>query len=192
MPARRVRMPWLDALPGRPMNWEAIGALSQLVAALGLIPSVVYLAIQVRAQNKAHHRGSLDMLTTQWGDLIQTVNESDDFARIYLAGLASFEAMEPASRIRFGAYLLRVFRYWEAMHFHFTDGTLHPSSWRALQAQMADIIAYAGVREWWRTRKHWSTDEFCDVVEAAIARNAGQGAYRHYGVQSESGELSAS
>ena len=48
------------------MNWESLGALSQLVAAIGLIPSIVYLAIQVRAQNKAHHRASLDMLTTQW------------------------------------------------------------------------------------------------------------------------------
>jgi len=170
-------------LAGFPMNWEAMGALSQLVAAIGLIPSVVYLAIQVRAQNKAHQRASLDMLTTQWGDLIRTVNDSDDFGRIYLDGLASFEAMEPVSRIRFGAYLLRVFRYWEAMYFHFEDGTLRPSSWKALQAQMADIIAYAGVQDWWRTRKHWYTDEFRGVVEAVIERDAGRTAYRHYGVR---------
>jgi hypothetical protein len=164
------------------VNWESIGALSQLVAAIGLIPSVAYLAIQVRAQNKAHHRASLDMLTTQWGALIQTVNESDDFGRIYLDGLASFDAMEPVPRIRFGAYLLRVFRYWEAMFFHFEDGTLHPSSWTALQAQMGDIIAYPGVQEWWLTRRHWYTDEFRGVVEAVIARGVTQGAYRHYGV----------
>jgi len=170
-------------LAGFPMNWEAMGALSQLVAAIGLIPSVVYLAIQVRAQNKAHQRASLDMLTTQWGDLIRTVNDSDDFGRIYLDGLASFEAMEPVSRIRFGAYLLRVFRYWEAMYFHFEDGTLRPSSWKALQAQMADIIAYTGVQEWWQTRKHWYTDEFRGGVEAVIERDAGRTAYRHYGVR---------
>jgi hypothetical protein len=168
------------------MNWESIGALSQLVAAIGLIPSIVYLAIQVRAQNKAHHRASLDMLTTQWGDLIQTVNESDDFGRIYLDGLASFDAMEPVPRIRFGAYLLRVFRYWEAMYFHFEDGTLHSSSWKALQAQMADIISYSGVQEWWHTRMHWYTDEFRVVVEAVIERGTGREAYRHYGVQAKS------
>jgi len=170
------------------MNWESLGALSQLLAAIGLIPSIVYLAIQVRAQNKAHHRASLDMLTTQWGDLIQTVNESDDFGRIYLDGLESFDAMEPVARIRFGAYLLRVFRYWEAMYFHFGDGTLHPSSWKALQSQMADIIAYTGVQQWWRTREHWYTDEFRGVVEAVIERGAGKGAYLHYGVQAKAGE----
>ncbi|HKE46801.1 MAG TPA: hypothetical protein VKB52_01955 [Rhodanobacteraceae bacterium] len=172
------------------MNWDAIGALSQLVAAIGLIPSVVYLAIQVGAQNKAHHRASLDMLTTQWGDLIQTVNESEDFGRIYLDGLESFIAMEPVRKIRFGAYLLRVFRYWEAMSFHFEDGTLHRSSWKALQAQMADIISYAGVQEWWRTRQHWYTDEFRGVVDAMIASGIGKDSYRHYGVQSKPGEAS--
>ena len=165
------------------MNWESLGALSQLLAAIGLIPSIVYLAIQVRAQNRAHQRASLDMLTTQWGDLIRTVNESGDFGRIYLDGLESFDAMEPVARIRFGAYLLRVFRYWEAMYFHFGDGTLHPSSWKALQVQMADIIAYPGVQEWWRTRKQWYTDEFRGVVEAVIGRGASRQAYRHYGAQ---------
>jgi hypothetical protein len=55
---------------------------------------------------------------------------------------------------------------------------------------MADIIAYAGVQEWWRTRKHWYTDEFRGVVEAVIERGAGREAYRHYGLQSESGEVS--
>ncbi len=173
------------------MSWESIGALSQLLAAIGLIPSIVYLAIQVREQNNAHHRASLDMLTTQWGDLIQTVNESDDFGRIYLDGLASFDAMEPVRRIRFGAYLLRVFRYWEAMYFHFEDGTLHPSAWKALQAQIADITAYAGVQQWWRTRRHWYTDEFRGVIETVIARGGGQGAYRHYGVASTAGDASA-
>ena len=174
------------------MNWEAIGALSQLVAAIGLIPSVVYLAIQVRAQNRAHHRASLDMLTTQWADLIQTVNDSEDFGRIYLAGLGAFDAMEPTSKIRFGAYLLRVFRYWEAMFFHFEDGTLRRSSWKALQMQMADIIAYPGVQQWWLTRKHWYTDEFRGVVEAVIASDAGQASYLHYGVRPSGEDAEAS
>jgi hypothetical protein len=173
------------------MTWESIGAISQLVAAIGLIPSVVYLAIQVRAQNKAHHRASLDMLTTQWSDLIQTVNNSEDFGRIYLEGLASFDAMAPVPKIRFGAYLLRVFRYWEAMYFHFEDGTLLPSSWKALQAQMTDIIAYGGVQEWWHTRKHWYTDEFRTVVEAMIVRGEGRDSYRHYGVQAGASETAA-
>jgi hypothetical protein len=35
------------------MNWEAVGAIGQIVGAFGVIASLLYVAIQVRASNKA-------------------------------------------------------------------------------------------------------------------------------------------
>jgi hypothetical protein len=34
------------------MNWEAIAAISQIVAAIGVIITLVYLAVQVRGSTK--------------------------------------------------------------------------------------------------------------------------------------------
>ena len=34
------------------MNWDAIGAIGEAVGALGVIASLGYLAIQIRAQNR--------------------------------------------------------------------------------------------------------------------------------------------
>ena len=58
--------------------------------------------------------------------------------------------------------------------------------------QMADIIAYPGVQQWWLTRKHWYTDEFRGVVEAVIASDAGQASYLHYGVRPSGEDAEAS
>lgn len=35
------------------MNWEAIGALAELLAAVGGIAAVVYLAVQIRLNTRA-------------------------------------------------------------------------------------------------------------------------------------------
>ena len=43
--------------------------------------------------------------------------------------------------------------------------------WDEVERTMNDYFAYAGVKEWWATRKHWLTDEFRAVVEAIIAKN---------------------
>ena len=51
------------------MDWEMISALGQLVAAVGVIPSLIYLAIQIREQNKERRRAAVNILTAQWGDL---------------------------------------------------------------------------------------------------------------------------
>ena len=158
------------------MNWEQIGALGQVAAAVGLIPSLIYLAIQVREQNRVNRRASLDLHSTQQIELIRTINESQEFGSIYLRGLRDFESLDPVSRLRFGAYLMRVFRYWDGIYFHYTDGAMPPAFWQSVSRQIRDVVAYPGVQAWWASRKHWYTDEFnaliASVIEAAPSANA--------------------
>ena len=40
----------------RRMNWEMLSAIGQVVAAIGVIPSLIYLAVQIREQNKERRR----------------------------------------------------------------------------------------------------------------------------------------
>ena len=48
------------------MNWEMLSAIGQVVAAVGVIPSLIYLAIQIREQNKERRRAGINILTAQW------------------------------------------------------------------------------------------------------------------------------
>src|SRR5256885_12267566 len=53
---------WLSSVPlglNPPMTWEMLSAIGQLVAALGVIPSLIYLAIQIREQNKERRRAGI-------------------------------------------------------------------------------------------------------------------------------------
>lgn len=162
------------------MSWEEIGAIGQVVAAVGLIPTLIYLAIQVREQNRANRRASLDLLSTQWTELVRTMNESPDFGSLYLTGLQNFESLDPVSRLRFGAYLLRIFRYWDGIYFHYTDGAMPPQYWQSVKRQMQDIVSYPGVQAWWASRKHWYTDEFISVIAGIIKDAPRPSAYSTY------------
>jgi hypothetical protein len=42
------------------------------------------------------------------------------------------------------------------------------------------VIAYPGVQEWWKTRRHWHTEEFGRVVDAIIAKGQKPTAYASY------------
>ena len=52
------------------MNWEMLSAIGQLVAAIGVIPSLIYLAVQIREQNKERRRAGINILTAQWSELL--------------------------------------------------------------------------------------------------------------------------
>lgn len=44
------------------MNWEAIGAVANLFAALGVIATLIYLAMQIRQNTKAVRSSSIESL----------------------------------------------------------------------------------------------------------------------------------
>src|SRR5438477_3130514 len=153
------------------MNWEMLSAIGQLVAAVGVIPSLIYLAIQIREQNKERRRAGINVLTAQWGDLVKSAQESADFSALFLKGIRSFYGLDPVAKLRFSAFFTRFTRNCEGMFLYYRDGALDKARGCQVERTISDYFAYPGVKEWWSTRKHWLTDEFRTVVEALIAKN---------------------
>lgn len=164
------------------MNWEMISAIGSVVAAIGVIPSLIYLAVQLRQQNKERRRAGINILTAQWGDLVKTAQESREFAEVFLRGIQSFHGLDAAEKLRFSAFFTRFTRNAEGMFIYYRDGALDKALWEAVERTMNDYFAYPGVREWWATRKHWLTDEFRAVVEPIIAKKPEPKLYAAYGL----------
>ena len=164
------------------MNWEMLSAIGQAVAAIGVIPSLIYLAVQIREQNKERRRAGINILTAQWSDLVKTGQESRDFAEFFLRGIRSFDGLDAPDKLRFSAFFTRYARNCEGMFIYYRDGALEKALWDEVERTMIDYFAYTGVREWWATRKHWLTDEFRAVVEAIIAKNPEAKMYATYGL----------
>jgi len=88
------------------MNWEMLAAVGQLAAALVGIPSIIYLAVQIREQTKERSRSAANALTVQWGDLTNSLHDSAEFSAIYLRGIQFFSDLDPVSKLRFSAFFL--------------------------------------------------------------------------------------
>jgi hypothetical protein len=162
------------------MNWEMLAAIGQLTAVVVGIPSLIYLALQIRAQTKERRQSAVNALTVQWGDLTRSLHDNAEFCAIYLRGVQSFADLDAVSKLRFSAFLNRFFKNFQALYFSHRDGVLSESSWREVERTMSDVIAYPGTQQWWETRRHWQTEEFARVVDAIIARGAKPSAYATY------------
>ena len=66
------------------------------------------------------------------------------------------------------------------MYFSHRDGVLSAPLWGEIERTMSDFIAYPGLQQWWKTRKHWHTEEFGHVVDAIIAKDEKPTAYSAY------------
>src|SRR6188508_2501090 len=130
------------------MNWDMLAALGQLAAAIVGIPSLIYLAVQIREQTKERRLSAVNELTVQWGDLTRSLHDNPEFAALFLRGVQSFVELDAVSKLRFSAFFNRFFKNFEGMYFSYIDKILNESHWGEIERTMSDFIAYPGVQEW--------------------------------------------
>jgi len=168
------------------MNWEMLAAIGQLAAVLVGIPSLIYLAVQIREQTKERSQSAVNALTVHWGDLTQSLHSDPDFGAVYLRGLQSFDDLDALSKLRFSAFFNRCLKNFQGMYFAHEAGILAAPLWKEVERTMTDLINYPGVQQWWKTRKHWHTDDFGRVVDELIAGGGKPQAYASYDLGSVS------
>src|SRR5947199_1167999 len=162
------------------MNWDMLAAIGQLAAVFVGIPSLIYLAVQIREQTKERRQSAVHALTVQWGDLTEPLHDNAETAAIFLRGMHSFTDLDAVSKLRFSAFFDRLINIFEGMYFSHCQGILTASSWRAIERTMSDLIAYPGVQQWWETRKHWHTEEFDHLMSEIIAKGSKPKAFSTY------------
>jgi hypothetical protein len=162
------------------MNWEMLAAIGQLAAVCIGIPSLIYLAVQIREQTRERRQSAVNALTVQWGDLTRALHEDGEFAAIHLRGVQFFHNLDAVSKLRFSAFQNRFFKNFEGMYYSRCAGILTAELWEEIERTVSDFLAYDGVQQWWETRKHWHTEAFARVVDGIIARGDKPKAYSTY------------
>ena len=162
------------------MNWEMLAAMGQLAAVFVGIPSLLYLAVQIREQTKERRQSAVNALTVQWGDLTRALHENAEFAAIYLRGVQSFHDLDAVSKLRFSAFQNRFFNNFEGMYYSRCEGILTPELWGEIERTMSDFLAYDGRGNGGRRGSTGIQKSFADVVDAIIARGDKPTAYSTY------------
>ena len=148
------------------MNWDAIAALAEITASVGVIVSLIYVGIQIRNQTVESQLDSGDELTQQLINTYQMVASEREVAEILTRGLFDLEPLDNVDTMRFGAYANCIVRTTESMFYRKRAGRLSSNVWVGLETAMADVFRYPGMQSWWFSRTHWFSDDFVDYMSS--------------------------
>lgn len=151
------------------MNWEAIGAIGEVVGAAGVIISLLYLALQIRGDARAKRAETVHQQSEAFRDFLHIVATNREVADIYVRGIRDFGSLNDEELARFSSHLGFLFRVYEENFYQWEQGTLDAHVWHGLASPVDDILAYPGVREWWATREHWFSQPFREFIRAKLA-----------------------
>lgn len=147
------------------MNWEAISAVGQIVGAIGVIVSVIYLANQVRSNARQTRLASMRAMSDAFNQWLYGLAGNPQIGELYHRGMRDFASIEGADLPRFSALMDSLFRIYEDMYYQHLERHLDPRVWRGFEAPMRDIIAYPGAQAWWQSRCHWFSRDFREFIE---------------------------
>jgi hypothetical protein len=151
------------------VNWTMIGASGEVLGALAVVLSLIYLARQVRDSSCQEQRAQYFELNKEAVAFADAIAGDGEWADILLRGFLDRASLTPTEAFRFNAGLLGLFRAYEALFLYYREGGVHDWGAESFRSTMLDIVGFAGVQIYWKDRKHWFSEEFQKEVAALIA-----------------------
>ena len=118
------------------VNWEAISAIGQIVGAIAVVISLIYVAREVRSSAHATQlasRHSMEDIFIRWA---QQLADNQNLREVYYRGLQDFESLEGADLVGFGVLVQGMFRLYEEAYYRHLEGHLDARVWYGWEAAM--------------------------------------------------------
>ena len=154
------------------MNWHAIIAISQLVAAVGVVLSLIFVGLQIKQNTRALQRTEHNSTMEQWTVIRQAIAQHRDIAELMTTGLKGECALDAADQLRLEQMLQE--NAWAAFHIWdrtqrgiFPEGTFEATG----GALLGTLLRTPGGESWWREAKHVGFHPgFVSDVNAVLAK----------------------
>jgi hypothetical protein len=144
------------------MSIEQLSSLAQIVAALLVVPSLIFVGFQLKHAAAAVRVAASQAHWERYNDLAKSVIDSADFARIWSSGLSDPQALKEHEWVRFVAYANALFRSYESSRVQWLNGRLDDEHWRTVEQQVADFWQMPGLQVAWKARGHGFSRDFRD------------------------------
>ena len=131
------------------MNWDAIGAIGEVVGAAAVVGSLLYLAGQVRMSARASAVESKMQSTTLLYTYIDSLINSPDLLDLQTRGIADIEALAKGDYVRFSNMSMKAFWMFSASYFQYRSGTINEDGCFETRAVIRYWLRGRGCRMWW-------------------------------------------
>ncbi len=160
------------------MTLEHVFFLSQAIAAVAIVASLIFVGWQIKDNTKALQRHEHNNTMAQWTVIRMAIVNNGEVAELMSAGLHGTRALTAAEQLRLEQYLQEV--TWAC--FHIWDRTqrgIFPKGTFELTggAYLRNVLMTPGGGAWWRSARDVGfIPAFVADVNALLARSAAQGA----------------
>jgi hypothetical protein len=148
---------------------EALGNIGDFIGGIGVVATLLYLAVQVRQNSKSVRSASAQAMLSALSQTITTIGASHRSAWVFTKGQLDPDGLSEDEAAQFAHQILGWFRVIEQAFYQHRLGGLDSDLWNGYVAQVDSLVQSPGVQRWWSVRGpvfHAEFREFIDRLQS--------------------------
>ena len=156
------------------MNWDAIGAIAELLGAIGVIATLWYLATQIQQNTSTVRASAFQAFFSSVTGGLDILATDTEISRIWYKGLEGLAQLNEDETRRFGSICLTFMRRIEQAHIMQQRGLLLPEDWAGIKASAFEVMSRPGGKEWFEANAWRLNPIFVEDVRAGFAKQGNE------------------
>lgn len=140
--------------------------LAEVVAAVAVIISLVYVGRELRSNTAAIRAESLQGVADASAQILLTTASDSALSRIRQLGDQDVSLLSEAEAYRYGTLMRQVLLTFQNVYFQYELKVLEPRVWRGYQRVICDYSSNPGIRDTWDLHRHALDPGFAEFVES--------------------------
>lgn len=159
------------------MSIQDLGAIGEFIGSIGVIVTLIYLAMQIRSNTRATRASAGFEATHSWANLNETLSSrSDDYLLPFVktSRTQDFSGLTDVEYLRLTLFLRSMFQKLEGQFYLYRYGLLDRALWEQRSSVGKGFIIQSHLAEWWQLEKEINTftPDFIEAIESADAMDA--------------------
>ena len=147
------------------MNWEALGAVGEIVGAVAVIVTIGYLAVQIRQHTISLRHASTQEILEGIAELNQFLGSTPEVTDLFWRGTSDPESLSEDEWHRFIHIASAMIRRMELMFLNHQQGFVPAQVWEAQANNLRRWFSTPGIQRWFSELRNGLNAEFRRYVE---------------------------
>ena len=145
---------------------EALGNLGDFIGGMGVIITVIYLAIQVKRNTESNQATAYQAVVASLSDWSMSLGLNENMTRIVAVGAADRNALNDGEKDQFNMVFTSLIRHFENVHFQHVSGAITKDQWEGWESRIRGTFASPGVSEFWKEQQLAFSPVFREFIES--------------------------
>lgn len=151
------------------MNWEAIGAIGEVVGAAAVFISLLYLATQIRGSRQSDQIATSARAASNVNSWLSQLVVDEALHDLYRRGLTDYDSLTKQEKGRYSLLLFQLLRFAETAWLHKQMGIVDAGYWTGVEATLVFVFRTTGGGRFLAKNSHYFAVEFFAALQKMLA-----------------------